>query len=301
MVSAATGVAVSGSSTLIGTNTYNSSMANRNTLVWASNLDPKQTVVTGSLNVLGTLGGVAFSESGQWALAGGSDGSELQVIDTNSRSLIGRVVLPFGARINEIKVRGNLAYIAAADAGLIIVDLGLNGRAPVIVGSVDTMGGAISVDFSGKYAYVADTMKGLQVVDVSNPQSPVRVGAAIPTVGDAQSVRVQGQYLYLAQAKLGGSNGLVVFDLANPAAPASIGTVATPGYAGGLDVAGNLVYLASGSSGLVIVDVSNPRLPVMAKILKTFGQCRDVKASGGLVYLADDSAVQATVAISPTP
>jgi hypothetical protein len=301
MISATAAVAVSGSSALVGTNTYNTSTASFSTQVWTNNQNPKRPLVTNWANKTGGISDLAFTESGKWALVGGNSGAELQVFEASTQTLLGRVALPFGAQVNAIKSRGNLVYIASGISGLIIIDLGLDGRAPGIIGSVDTTGMARGVEVVGNYAYVADDVKGLQVVDISNPGAPRLVGAAIPTPGAAQSVRAQGRYLFLAQATLGGTNGLLVFDLANPAAPAAAASLSVNGYARRLDVAGNLVYLASGTGGLVIVDASNPRLPVVARIFKTFGTCRDVKARGGLVYLADDYAVQAVVAISPTP
>jgi hypothetical protein len=301
LTSTTVAIALSGSSALTAANNYNSSLANRHTLIWTDQRNPRQPEVTGTLTQSGVVSAAAWAESGPWALVGGSNGTELQVIEAASQTVIGRVRLPFGAIANTIRARGHLAYIAGGVAGLLIVDLGLDGRAPIIVGSVDTPGLARGVEVAGEYAYVADDMKGVQVVDIANPLAPKLVGAGIPTAGAAQSVRVEGQYLYLAQAAFGGNNGLAIFDLANPAAPVSMAKVATTGYARQLDVAGGLAYLASDNAGLVIVDISNPSLPRVARMLKTFGYCRDVKASGGLVYLADDAAVQAVVAISPTP
>ena len=299
IVSTAIAIAVSGSTAIVGTNTQNQVSGNRSTFFWTNNLNPKKPAITGSLSQSGVFNCLAFSETGQWALVGSNNGSELQVIDVATQTSIGRVTLPWGSYIGDIRVRGNLAYIAAGITGLVIVDLGLNGHAPGIIGTVDTSGVARGVEVAGQYAYVADDSKGLQVVNITNPQAPSLLGAPIPTSSPAQDVRVQGQYLYLAMAGFGTSNGLMVFDVSNPAAPYSVATLLTSGYASKLDVTGTLVYVASGSAGLNIIDVSNPRQPVVAKILKTFSNCNDVKAVGGLVYVSDDAAVQATVSISP--
>lgn len=299
IVSTAMAITVSGSLAVAGTNTYNQVGGNRNTLFATNNQNPNKSVPTGSLSQGGIFTSVAFSESGQWVLLGGNNGTEFQVIEVASQSVIGKLALPFGSSVNAIEVRGNYAFIAGGVGGLFIVDLGVNGRAPGIIGVADTQGVATGVDIVGNYAYVADGSRGLQVVNISNLSSPTLVGAAIATPAPAQSVCVQGQYLYLATATAGTGNGLMVFDLTNPASPVNLSTLLTTGYARKVDAIGNLVYLASDNAGLMIIDVSNPRQPVVARTVKTFSYCRDVKAKGGLVYLADDAAVQAIVAISP--
>jgi|GEM_PF-3620475 len=300
MSSTTTSMALSGFSTLTATNTYNSKIPNRSTLVWANNSNPKKPVTTGLSNRDDLIDQVAFSESGRWALVGSESNRELQVVDVASQSVIGRVVFPLGTWVREFRVRGNLVFVAGGAAGLFIVDLGLDGRAPAIIGSVLTPGVAFGVDVAGKYAYIADNVKGIDVVDVSNPGSPSLVGANVYASGPAGHIRVRNQYLYLTLASPSLSN-VWVFDLADPAVPVKIGSVTTTGGALRLAVTDGLVYVASGIAGLIILDVSNPHLPRVAKVLKTPGYCRDVEASGGLVFLADDSAVEAVVAISPTP
>ncbi len=194
MVSNTSAIAVSGSVAIVGANSYSNPMPNVGIAYFTSNVNPKKPIGTGTVSQGGVLLGAALSESGQWALLGGSGGSQLQVIDVASRTIIGRVTLPFPSNVMAAKVRGNLAYVAGGDGGLFIVDLGTDGRAPRIIGTVDTSGGAVQVELAGNYAYIADSIKGLQVVDVSNPQAPALVGGPISTPGAAQSVRVQGQY-----------------------------------------------------------------------------------------------------------
>jgi len=276
--------------------------AGRSMMVWANNQNPKLPVITAIKSESHYISATAFSESGQWLVTGANDGLNLQVIESATQSVIGSVRLPFGDRVSTIKLRGNLAYVAGEAGGLLIFDLGITGRAPSVIGSVNTTGTARGVEVVGNYAYVAADSTGVQVIDVSNPFSPKLVGVPISTDAPALSLRAQGKYLYLTKAGSisGGSNGLVVFDLTNPARPVIISTLTTAGYAFRLDVVGNLVYIASGGAGLTIIDSRNPYQPVVATVVKTFGYCRDVKASGGLVYLADDYAVQAIVSISPS-
>ena len=297
-VSTAMAIAVQGSSTLIAANVRNFGIPNRHQLLWGDSSTPQKPILNQITDGTGTLSAVAFSADGRWALVGANDGSELQVLDAATRQLLGRFQLPFGARINAIKTRGSLAYLAGGEGGLFIVDLGADGYLPQLIGTADTPGGALGLDIAGNYAYIADNLTGLQVVDVANPTAP-RVVASIATPAAAQDVRAQGNQLFLAYATFGTGNGLGIYDLTNPSQPNLVGKVATNGYATRVDVAGDLAYLASGDAGLVIIDARNPRQPIVAKNFKTAGSCRDVKADGAMVYTASDSAPAAVIAISP--
>ncbi len=57
-----------------------------------------------------------------------------------------------------------------------------------------------------------------------------------------------GRYLYVASGY-----GLRVLDVANPAAPVSVGFYDTPGTANGVAVAGDYVYVADGAGGVFIL------------------------------------------------
>jgi hypothetical protein len=76
--------------------------------------------------------------------------------------------------------------------------------------------------------------------------------------------------------------------VSNPAAPVRLGGYNTPGYAEGVAVVGNLVFVADGSRGLQVIDVSNPAAPVPVGVREGDGSgyVLDVKVLGHLVYLA---------------
>ncbi len=81
---------------------------------------------------------------------------------------------------------------------------------PVILGSVDTPHGALSVAVSGTVAYVADNLSGLQVIDVSDPGSPVILGS-VDTLDQAIGVAVSGAVAYVGDAY----SGLQVIDVSS--------------------------------------------------------------------------------------
>ena len=95
---------------------------------------------------------------------------------------------------------------------------------------------------------------------------------------------MSGDHAYVAD----GANGLVVVDVLDPAAPALVGGLDTPGTATDVAVQGDLVYVADGSSGLAILDVSDRSAPVLVGAVETPGNARGVDVEGGIAVVADD-------------
>jgi hypothetical protein len=62
-----------------------------------------------------------------------------------------------------IAVAGNLAYVAAGDAGLWVIDVS-DPTAPREVGACDTPGEGLGVAVAGNMAYVADGWGGLMIL-----------------------------------------------------------------------------------------------------------------------------------------
>jgi len=108
--------------------------------------------------------------------------------------LVGSYDTP-GASIN-VKIVGNLAYVADEISGLQIIDIS-NPSSPVLKGSYDTPGLALSVKVIGDLAYIADNYSGLQIIDISNPSLPV-FKKKYSTFGRAWGVEVIGNLAYIA-------------------------------------------------------------------------------------------------------
>jgi hypothetical protein len=68
----------------------------------------------------------------------------------------------------DLRVAGNLAYIAADEFGLQIIDVS-DPSDPVLVGGYDTIGNALAIHVAGDLAYVADRRAGLQMLQVMAP------------------------------------------------------------------------------------------------------------------------------------
>jgi hypothetical protein len=91
-----------------------------------------------------------------------------------------------------------------------------------------------------------------------------------------------GNYAYVA----GGSDGLRVVNVSNPANPVEVGSCDTPGFAQGIAVIGDYAYVAAGDLGLRVVDISNPASPTEVGFHEGLGYTFDVSAADGYVYVA---------------
>ncbi len=72
--------------------------------------------------------------------------------------------------------------------------------------------------------------------------------------------------------------------------PLPVASLAMPGYANNVDVAGDTAYVAAGAAGLVVVDIANRAAPRIVASLDTSGQANDVEVRGGLAFVADHGA-----------
>jgi hypothetical protein len=107
----------------------------------------------------------------------------------------------------------------------------------------------------------------------------------LDTPGVARGIDVSGTFAYIGD----GNAGLRVINVANPAAPVSIGSIDTPDDARGLAVSGTIAYLADNNTGLMVMNVANPASPQLMGSANTPGFAQDVVVSGTFAYVADHS------------
>ncbi len=169
------------------------------------------------------------------------------------------VNLPGGNAV-AVDVEGAFAYVATAQSMLNVVDLTWENNLSK-VGSVYTQANhtaaAADVVVRQGYAFVANSAAGLRVVDVRDPRWPSAVTTFGSTAGSAVSVALSGDY-----ALVGCTDGLYVFNVANPR---SVSLARGPGAGGGIRdvvVRGNFAYLAKGAAGIQMMDITDPAAPV---------------------------------------
>lgn len=148
------------------------------------------------------------------------------------------------------------------------------------LGDYNTFGTPTNVSTNGNYVYVTDdaATNRLRIFDATTPTNLVALG--IGTTTDAQDVAVTGGFAYVAN----GTNGLRVFDVSNPNAPALVTTVATPGTAYEIKTFGTYAYLAD-DTALLEFDLSTPWAPVQTRSFPTQYGYRSLWIDNNIAYM----------------
>ena len=116
--------------------------------------------------------------------------------------VVGTVPVPSSA----IAVDGDLVYLAAGEAGVVIVDIS-DPANPRIIRRVDDIGAVHDVSVNGNTLYLAQGQQGVTSVDVSDPSAPM-VALDMESFGSDVRVVVGGDYTAIG-AGTNGSDGVV--------------------------------------------------------------------------------------------
>jgi len=110
--------------------------------------------------------------------------------------LLGRV----DVAASRVAIAGTTAYLAAGDAGLVIVDIS-DPNFPTVISRVNNIGHVHDVDVNGNTVYLAQGQRGIATVDVTDPRKPL--------VPRGMEVVLAGNYAALGGGTLG-TGGMVV-------------------------------------------------------------------------------------------
>lgn len=189
----------------------------------------------------------------------------------------------------SVRVDGPRAYVALGGAGIEVFDVAAP-ASPRRIGGYAALG-FTAWDFAVRdaVAYVADQPSGLDIVDLVRPAPPPPTGRAT-AASYAASIGADGDLAVLALW----DGTLEPFDVTDPAAPRSRGTLAVPGAAVGVHVRGREIAVAALDAGLVTVDADSGEV---TGSFETPGSALDVvvaevgtagAAPRTLAYVADD-------------
>jgi len=197
--------------------------------------------------------------SGNYAYLTGSGASPfLAVVDISDPfNPVVRSFVLLGGR--SVHVSGDWAYVAATD-GLDVYDVS-DPDEIVHAGSASEMASSPSAIYvSGNRAFVTmESSNALVIYDIANPGAPVALGSS-PTGSLLRpvSVMVSGDHAFVAcegEAATSENNGVVVFDVSDPADIAVRGTTTEEGQkATALAMAGEKVFVASRCIGACAED-----------------------------------------------
>jgi len=228
--------------------------------------------------------GPTLSADGNGTLAAYGSGRMLQVArisDPSDPVKLGSVNI--GGKVEKVVVEGSIAYVAAAEGGLLVVDLSSPNH-PVIVGTRPTSDRTRNVTVIGTLAYVADDSEGLVILDVSDPTDPIDVGA-IDVNGSFQDVAVRGTLAFIADS----GTGLRVVDVTDPSTPTLVASIedleSSRRVAATAD--GTTVYLSDFFDGFHVIDVSDHLAPEIVGFVEIPDYTIDLEVDGGYLYVAN--------------
>lgn len=168
----------------------------------------------------------------------------------------------------------------------------------------DSSEGILSARVDGDILYAGIGLYSTNRINVYNVSNPYALngGAVYMTTINLDNlttdIAVQGHFLYATVYKPPSGYGLVIVDVEDPASPYRI--VNTVAYAQllGIDVDGQLAYLADGTYGLYIHNVTNPYATSLVGSVNTPGNATDVLVDGHFAYVADGPSGVAVIDVS---
>ena len=186
-----------------------------------------------------------------------------------------------GISASDVKVMGDLAYLAGDSLGVQVVDLTDLTRPTLVRQRGGPVVKASRIFLADGQAYLGSPFLGVSIFSLANPCLPARrsVGGGLSPAND---LSVAGGHAFVA-----GNRGFQVIDVRNPRNPALVAEVNTLGQVFGVDVAGGFAYLANAAAGLQVFDVRDPSRPVRIGSCDTPGEATGVQVVGDHAYVAD--------------
>lgn len=186
--------------------------------------------------------------------------------------------------VHKVAVRDNLAYMAMAGSGLVILDV----TDPQVMLRVGGAWANVAIDLAlqGDYAYVLGSLTYQQLVifDIRNPVSPSPVGAT-PLNLVAKRLAVSGGTAVLVNDVVANGGAIRTFDVSNVTNPREIS--GPQGKAAGVAASSSDFFFACKEAGLIIMDLSNPTDPIRKGIFGTPLSLSSVVVNGSHGYVAN--------------
>jgi hypothetical protein len=223
-------------------------------------------------------------------------GSGIRVVDVSNPALpveVGNYMITGGAAYG-LSVADNLAFIADDTNGVVIIDVSNPKTGQTCPGSADCVAffGAPSLQLpirgvhaAGKYVHAAGHAASgkYYIIDVSTPVSP-SLTSTIDIPGWPSFVATQGRYAYVTGYQLS------TVDITNMASPQLLGNFFSADPAGGLTVAGGLLWYTTMQS-FYTIDISNRSSPSLKWALPLGESVGPLAVEGTRAYVNTQSRV----------
>lgn len=193
----------------------------------------------------------------------------------------------------EVAVRNNLAYLAAMQGGLLIVNVS-DPSAMFQVSGLNTIGSATHLLLQGDYAYVAvgGQNSSTIIVDVLDPAHPFVAGQYY-LVGHFADYAEETGLAYACDTWY----GIRIFDLSMPTNPTLVGSYQDPsgGIVWDLAVEGDFLFAIAGyydqgidwlGDSLIVLNISNPVAPILVSMSDAAQDPAKIEIADGYAYIA---------------
>ena len=243
---------------------------------------PESPAIVGSFDEFGYSHDVEIHEGHAYLTTGYDDVRVLDTSDFSNPQQVG--AYPVNRSTFGIALRGDLAFVAASDEGLLILDVS-KPAAPTTLASISNVT-AFDVVVRGDLVFQADQWDGLNIFDVSAPSSPQLLGNYSPQENsgwNCRDINFIGDFVFLTQMGI----GVHVIDVQDPAFPKLSQTLNGSEYYGKVEISGKLAYIPAGPDGVEIYDISDPSAPVLVRAIPLDGHANEIAVGYPYAYVAD--------------
>ncbi|MCD4656019.1 MAG: right-handed parallel beta-helix repeat-containing protein, partial [Planctomycetes bacterium] len=191
----------------------------------------------------------------------------------------------------DIKISGDYLIVANNLPYTYVVDKS-NTNSLSIKDSISFNFGCTSVAVLNNTYYYAEMGLGhdgaLKTINWSDPSNIREVHSigGLKHGSQSQGICISGNYLYTVWIYCGGSPGLRIYDISNPAVPVQVGTLVTEDFNNSIVVDGNYAYIAS-YTNLYKIDISNKSNPIIVDTIPHYlTSVWDMKKVGNYILVS---------------
>jgi len=202
------------------------------------------------------------------------------------------------AQVSNLEISQGVLYVADSYAGLQLIDLERYPSNHYPVNIADAYLGSNSLLLTGATAnqirqsegvtYVAMGTRGIILLDTNSVLTPTLI-SEYNTPDNARDVQIRGDIAYVAD-----TSSIQILNVSNASSPSFIGNYTLPSVPTavtyGIEVSGNIAYIAVGQAGLLVLNVSDPQSPQALSTYK--GGILDARAiaiTPNYVFMGDNS------------
>lgn len=156
---------------------------------------------------------------------------------------------------------------------------------PVFCGRIDNIH-ALDVATDEDHIYVAAMSGGLRIYELDKDgsllfKSVLTIPFPLSQFAHTVSVAVQDGIAYVAN----GRSGLMIVDVSDPGDPEILSLCDVQGFAKGVEIVTDRVFVSSQNGGVTVFNVENPQQPQREAYLPVKGVSRGIRVEKGLIYV----------------